>query len=234
MGEELRIDGSVVAQADLERSWLGRELADTVWLFRSPAAWTMVSMSRWVGHDDEGDPTAGRATVTTRVFSRLDRVAAHVEHAYVSGSWVQLLDAGHDHDDELYRTWVPERIRRDFDRASIHDRRLVDAASYFRSGSLPAHRTAVPDWREQALGAMALRVQELGYDVVGQGELAPGAVEGPNEVVGVLVLGRYGYHATAMVRIDNCGEIYLRLADSEEVRGAPLEPLGVVEEAGAG
>jgi hypothetical protein len=40
----LEIEGWGVAQADLERSWTGRELADHCWLFRSPTTWTLVTM----------------------------------------------------------------------------------------------------------------------------------------------------------------------------------------------
>jgi len=81
---------------------------------------------------------------------------------------------------------------------------------------------------------MALRVQELGYDLVAERrEPSAGGGVGPNEVVGVLLLGRYGYQVPAVVRVDGCGEIYLRLADDEEVCGPAVEPVPVVEEGGA-
>ncbi len=234
MCERLRIDGWVVARAELERSWSHRQLPDTVWLFRSPAAWSMASMNRWVRYDDAGEPAGGKATVAAEVFSDLDQVAAHVERTYVGGSWVQLLDAGHDHDDELYRAWVPERIRREFDQASIYNRDLAEAAGHLDARSLPAPGRALPDWRDHALEAMALRVQELGYDLVaGRREPSSGGGPGPNEVVGVLLLGRYGSQVPAVVRVDGCGEIYLRLADDEEVCGAAVEPVPLVEEGGA-
>jgi len=173
VGERQRIDGWAVAEAALERSWSQREQADTVWLFRSPTAWTVVGIARCVRYDDHGEPVAGSATVAAEVFSGLDQVGDHVERTYVAGSWVQLLDAGHDHDDELYRAWVPERIGRDFDQASIHNRDLAEAAGYLDARSLPTPGRALPDWREHALEAMAARVQELGYDLVGRQE--PGA-----------------------------------------------------------
>lgn len=234
MGERLGIDGWVVARAELERPWSHSELPDTVWLFRSPAAWTVTAMNRRVRYDDAGEPIGAKATVTAGVFSDLDQVAAHVERTYVGGSWVQVLDAGHDHDDELYRAWVPERIRRDFDQASIHSRDLAEAAGHLDARCLPAPGKALPDWRDHALEDMALRVQELGYDVIAEWrEPASGAGAGANEVVGVLLLGGYGHQVPALVRVDGCGGIYLRRADDEEVCGAAVEPVRLVEEGGA-
>ncbi len=84
-------------------------------------------MTRWVRYDDDGEPSAGGAAVAAVPHACLDHVTTHVERSYVGGSWVQLLDAGHDHDDELYRAWVPERIRRDFDRVSVRNRGLTVA-----------------------------------------------------------------------------------------------------------
>ena len=233
MGERQRIDGWVVARAELERSWSQSGLPDTVWLFRSRSAWTMASMARCVRYDDGGEPAAGSATVSAEVFSRLDQVAAHVERTYAAGCWAVLLDAGHDHDEELYRAWVPERIGRDFDQASIHNRDLAEASGYLDARSLPAPGRALPDWRDHALEAMAARIQELGYDLVERREPPAGAAGGPNELVGVLVLARCGYGVEAVVRVDGCGEIYVRLADGDEVPGASIEPLPVVEDGGA-
>ncbi len=234
MAERLRIDGWVVARAELERSGTRGELPDTVWLFRSQVAWTMASIARRVGYDDDGEPAAGNATVAAEVFTGLDHVAAHVERTYVGGSWMQLLDAGHDHDDELYRAWVPERIRRDFDLASLHNRDLAESAGYLDARSLPAPGRALPDWRDHALHAMAVHVRELGYELIAERrEPTGGAYEGPNESVGILQLARYGYLVLAVVRVDCWGEIYLRLADNEQVPAAPIEPLPVAEDGGA-
>jgi hypothetical protein len=233
VGERQHIAGWVVARAELERSWSQGGLLDTVWLFRSSTAWTMASMARGVRYDDGGEPVAGSATVVAEVFSRLDQVAAHVERTYGAGSWVALLDAGHAHDDELYRAWVPERIGRDFDQASIHNRDLAEAGGYLAARSLPAPGRALPDWRDHALEAMAARVQELGYHLVERREPAAAARGGPNELVGVLVLARYGYQVAAVVRVDGCGEIYVRVANGDEVPGASLEPIPVVEDGGA-
>ncbi|MDP8930748.1 MAG: hypothetical protein M3O70_19820 [Actinomycetota bacterium] len=39
--------------------------------------------------------------------------------------WIELLDAGYEYDADLYRAWVPERIRRDFRGASIRRKDLA-------------------------------------------------------------------------------------------------------------
>ncbi len=118
----LEIDGWGVAQADLETSWSGQELPDRCWLFRSASAWTLVTMRRSVRYGDYDQPSDGKATISSRVFSSLEELSDDVERTYTAGAWVELLDAGYEHDPELYRAWVPEQIRRDFDRASIHVR----------------------------------------------------------------------------------------------------------------
>ena len=74
---------------------------------------------------------------------------------------------------------------------------------------------------------------KLGYDLVGRREPEATAPGGPNEIVGVLELARYGHRVAAVVRVDGCGENYVRVADGEEVPGASIEPLPVVEDGGA-
>lgn len=104
---------------------------------------------------------------------------------------------------------MPERIGRDFDHASIHNRDLVGAAGYLDARSLPAPGRVLGDWRHHAREATAARVQELGYDVVGERpELAGAAAGGPNELVGALLVARYGYRVATVVRVDGCSEIY--------------------------
>ncbi len=135
---QLQIDGWGVAQADLERSWESAELPDRCWLFRSPTSWTLVTMRRRVRYDDDDQPRAGSATITSRAFSALDEVAAEVERTYTSGAWTELLDAGYEHDADLYRAWVPERIRRDFHGASIRRKDLALYTGLFAGEAVPA------------------------------------------------------------------------------------------------
>ena len=101
----LDVDGWVVAQVELEHSSSGREVADQCWLFRSPTGWTMVAMSHHVRYGDSGQPADGYTTVTTQVFSCLEELADHVERTYIADPWAELVDAGREHDAELYQAW---------------------------------------------------------------------------------------------------------------------------------
>lgn len=67
----------------------------------------------------------GEAMVRAERFSTAEALAAHVKDSYRDDSWVKLLDAGAEHDAELYAVWMPERIRRDFDDASIYRKDLA-------------------------------------------------------------------------------------------------------------
>ena len=45
-------------------------------------------------------------------------------------AWSELLEAGHEHDPELYAAWVPEQGDRELNRASIYNRDLGQATAY--------------------------------------------------------------------------------------------------------
>ncbi len=70
----LEVEGWEVAQVELERSWSGREPADRCLLFRSPSAWTVVSIDRRVRYGDD-EPVSGRAIIT------VEELAEHVGSA---------------------------------------------------------------------------------------------------------------------------------------------------------
>ncbi|HEV2810756.1 MAG TPA: hypothetical protein VGV93_10220, partial [Acidimicrobiales bacterium] len=162
---QLQIDGWGVAQADLERSWESAELPDRCWLFRSPTGWTLVTMRRRVRYDDSDQPSAGSATIASRAFSTLDELAAEVERTYTSGPWIELLDAGYEHDADLYRTWVPERIRRDFGGASIQRKDLALYTGLWDGDPVPAPARELKGWEDEAVEQLAAHLVELGFEV---------------------------------------------------------------------
>jgi hypothetical protein len=221
----LEIDGWGVAQVDLERSWSGRELADRCWLFRSPTAWALVTMRRSVRYDDFDRPTSGRATITSQEFSTLEDLAAAVESTYSSGSWVELLDAGYEHDTELYRAWGPGRIRRDFHAASIYRKDLALYTGLYSGEAVPAPAPELTGWQDEAVEQMAAHLVELGFEVL---EERSGAGISPNDwgdpVLGALRVRRYGWETTGVVRIDGAGEVFIRL-DPEAVAGPLFQPV---------
>jgi hypothetical protein len=222
---KLEIDGWGVAQIDLERSWSGRELADRCWLFRSPTAWTLVTMRRSVRYDDFDRPTSGRATITTQEFATLKDLAEEVERNYTSGAWVELVDAGYEHDAELYRAWVPERIRRDFDGASIYRKDLALYTGLLQGEAVPAPARELKGWQDEAVEQMAGHLVELGFEVLDE---RPAVTETPHDwgdpLLGALRVRRYGWETTGVVRIDAAGEIFIRL-DPDAVAAPLFQPV---------
>lgn len=235
MGERLHIDGWEVASAELERRWAGRdrEPPDRCWLFRSPTAWALVTMRRTERSDDHHDrPAAGTATITADVFSALTEVAAHVGRAYYASEWEKLLDVGHEHDDELYQAWVPERIRRDFDAASIHRKDLAEHTALIGGAPALAPSRGLPGWHDDAVADMAAHLTELGFEVLDERPEVQEDPESWNPQLGALRVRRYGYEAIAVVRIDGAGEVYVRLPEPANVAGPVFRP--VASEPGAG
>lgn len=219
MTDRLRINGWMVAEADLEHGYSPYNAFDRVCLFRSPAGWSMLTIARDVRYDDYDRPISGTATVTTSEFATLDELADYVEKGYRAGAWTQLLDAGHENDPDLYAAWVPERMRRDLDQASVYNRDLAYTAGYFDPDQLGAPGRALPDWQPHALGVMATNLEDHGWDVLHPDVIevtsaAPtdGMLSTGTEIAGALLARRYGYEAAILVRVDDCGEIYARLA----------------------
>ncbi len=222
---QLRIDGWGVAQADLERPWGSAELPDRCWLFRSPTTWTLVTMRRSVRYDDDDQPSAGSATIVSRAFSTLDEVAAEVERTYTSGAWIELLDAGYEHDADLYRAWVPEQIRRDFHRASIRREDLALYTGLYAGDAVPAPGRQLRGWEHEAVEQMAAHLVGLGFEVLDE---RPAVEQVPNDwgdpTLGGLRVRRYGWEATGVVRVDGAGEVFIRL-DPDAVAGPLLRPV---------
>ena len=133
---ELRINGWMVAEADLEHGYQPYNGLDRVCVFRNPTGWSTVSIGRHVRYDDSDRPVSGTATVTTSEFATLQDLADHIDKGYRAGAWVDLLDAGHENDADLYAAWVPERMRRDLDKASVFNRDLAYSAGYFDPNQL--------------------------------------------------------------------------------------------------
>jgi hypothetical protein len=224
----VRIDGWVVAEAELETiNWSRRpELPDRCWLFRSPTVWTLVTMRRSVRYDDYYDQlAAGTASIFSQTFATLDEVAQEVERTYNSTAWSKLVDAGHDHDQDLYRAWVPEQIARDFDRASIHRKDLALYSSLLGGEAVPAPGRQLHGWEAEAVDQLAAHLVTLGFTVLDERP----AVDDPPDARGSPLLGalrvrRYGWETTGVVRIDAAGEVFISL-DPDAVAGPLFQSL---------
>lgn len=75
---------------------------------------------------------------------------------------------------------------------------------------------------------MAAHLDDLGWQVfldldkVTDSAEPGGIFSESTEIVGALRARRYGYEAAILVRVDDCGEIYARLAEEGDVAGPVL------------
>ncbi|MEW6470941.1 MAG: hypothetical protein AB1679_01605 [Actinomycetota bacterium] len=225
----LHLEGRLVATAEVVDSYgHDRDEWDHLFLFRSEDGYTLVSLARKESFSDTGHYTGGVLDVVVDRRGDAQELEDLVRGRWPlrSDAWWQLLDAGSHNDEELHARWVPERMRRDLERASVLDRRLA-LTTDFIGGDVPsAPGRAHPGWREAALETMADHLEGLGWEVeadrpvVGESAEPGGILSEATEIVGALRIRRYGWEAPVVVRVDDCGEISPRLAGRDEVRDA--------------
>ena len=214
MSGDLRIEGRQVAEVDL-RSCYGD--FDHVVVFRAPASWTLLTITRTERYDDDGALVRGGAVVSS---TELADVVALQELCERRDCWREVVDAGHGEDPELYAAWVPHRVDGDLDGSSIYNRDLAVATAYLGGRSVPSPARALPGWEAEACAAMAVNLDERGWQVRRKVTPAPAAAQpGDNVVVGAMEAWRYGWAVAIVVRVDCCGEVYARRADDHEVVG---------------
>lgn len=206
----LQVEGWGVATLDLERRWtrFGDAIPDRVFLFHSPESWSILVV-RLTDRDEVGGRVA-RASVSVRRFASTPELRRHVEEAYAAGSWYDLADAGRD-EWALFVASLDERVARDLARASVIDKDL--ALSVGPAGEeVPGLGRQVAGWRRRALGAISVRLGEIGFDVV---DVVPteACVPALEREVGDVVLRGYSLEIPGVVRVDPFGEVYVRLPD---------------------
>ncbi|MDQ3573476.1 MAG: hypothetical protein M3404_00890 [Actinomycetota bacterium] len=185
-------------------------------MLRSNTGWALLSVAITIEYDEHSLPINGSAAVSSRSYSSLVELAAHVADTYVGDAWVQLLDAGEGRDPDLYCAWVPERIRRDFDSASLHRKDLALFTGLINGTPAPAPGRHLPGWREDALDQMAIHLADVGFEVVANAPVVAHYEGGREEpVLGGLRLRRYGWETVGIVRVDPVGEVYIRLPEPE-------------------
>lgn len=225
MGQGLDIEGWVVAQVDLQRRWSGQQLPEQCWVFRSSRGWTLVAMRRSQRFDDHDRIVDGRAVITAKGFASLDELAQHVEGIYTGGAWVELLDVGAKFDPELYAAWVPEQIRRDFDGASFHRKDLARYSALLAGSAVPAPARQLPGWEDDAVDQMAAHLADLGFEVLGARPSVDDNSEGwEDPQLGTVEVRRYGFETVGVVRVDEVGEVFVRLPDPANVAGPLFRP----------
>lgn len=213
MSGDLRIEGRQVAEVDL-RGRYGN--FDHVVVFRGPQSWTVLTIDRSERYDD-GVLEWARAVVSCAELADLDGLREFCERR---DCWREVIDAGHGEDLDLYAAWVPHRVDGDLDASSIYNQDLATATAYLGGRSVPSPARALPEWEAEACAAMAVNLDERGWQVRRSLTPAPAASQpGDNVVVGALEAWRYGWAIAIVVRVDSCGEVYARRADDHEVVG---------------
>ena len=196
----LPIEGWAVAHVELERPLSAWSEPDQVFLLRSPRCWTLVTLSP-ASRPCDGEPSSpGRATLSAEPFPSIDDLADAVRDRYHATGWVRLLDAGQD-DPDLYPTWAPTRVERDFDRASLHDPELAWRGT----------GRQIAGWHLSAVEHMARHLEADGFGVARLRVVVDiDDDRSANPVLGVVSAVRYGVETPGVVRVDDAGEVYVR------------------------
>ena len=218
-------EGRLVATAELADTYgYDTDAYDHLFLFRRADGYELLVVGRTERYRNDGDLASAAARVDVTFAPNTTALADIVDARWpsMSEAWWQVLESGRHNDRELHDAWVPERMRREFDGASIHDKRLATQSAYLNGTGLPAEGRDAPGWRDKALVDMAANLDGLGWKVRPGPELSPnvepdGIFSVGTVVVGSLWASRFGHEAAVIVRVDDCGEIYARLADAEDL-----------------
>ena len=161
----LHLEGHLVATAEVVDTYRhDRDEWHQLFLFRADNGYTLVIFARSETYGDTGRLAGGVLDVLVDHAGDVRQLEELVTRRWPlhSEAWWQLLDAGHQHDDDLHVCWAPERLRRDLDRASLYDRRLAVTTGFIGGEPLPAPGRAEDGWQQAALDAMAEHLEELG------------------------------------------------------------------------
>lgn len=215
MGGQLHIDGRQIAELGLQRLQPDQTV-DRVSLFRDDDGAITLLVVSLHGRHSAGDAPAPTAAVTTTTYLDLDELRAMFDSRWREGWWA-VLEQAHGEDTRLYREWAPTKIERELHSAatSLINRDLATTTAYVGGRPLPAPGRQLPGWEAEAVTAMANHLRRLEW-LVHPDDHDTGADPGDAyEVVGRLRLWRYGWEAIGVVRVDSCGEVFVRLAELE-------------------
>lgn len=221
----LTCQGQLVATAEVaDTCGYDTDQYDDVFLFKNDQGYELLVVGRRERYAENG--SLNRATVSVDLTAAPSTAALHdvVEARWYStaGVWWQLLDHGREHDAALHAEWVPERMRRDLDASSVYDKSLALHSGYFGGQELGAPGRREEGWKERAVATAATLLTDRGWQVRPGPELSPevepgGLLSTSTEVLGSLWASRYGHEVAVVVRVDDCGEIYSRLADVADI-----------------
>jgi len=218
-------DGQLVATAEVAETYgYDSDLYDNVFVFKNDNGYELLVVGRRERYDADGMLQRALVSVdlTPAPSAAVLQEVVEARWSTTSAVWWQLLDHGRDHDDMLRELWVPERMRRDLDRSSIYDKRLALRTGYYGGHELAAPGRSEDGWKERAVSAVGALLVERGWSVRPGPGLSPdvepgGILSSATRVVGSLWATRYGHEVPIVVRVDDCGEIYPRLADPADL-----------------
>ena len=228
----LTCEGRLLATVDLADSvGYDRDEYDHVFLFKNDGGYELLVVGRRERYLETGrlDRAVARVDVTAAPSAPALEEVVKARWSASSEAWWQLLERGRGEDPDLNQLWLPERIRRDLDLSGVYDQELATKTGYLGGHDLDAPGRLSEDWREKAVAVIALLLTDRGWKVrpgpeVSQ-DVEPGGIFSiGTEVVGSLWGTRHGHEVPLIVRVDDCGEIYPRLADRGDV--VPENALG--------
>lgn len=182
---------------------------DQVWLFRQEQTWSVMTLRRAETWSDAGvqAPSSGTAQLVIEEADCLDALSEMVQARYGASGWASLLDAGHDHDAELFGAWVACKIEADLD-AAVFRTGWAGPPRSFAAGAPGGLRAEIEG---HLLGA--------GFEVISLGPPPRPGAPGENFRLAQGVLARHGREMVVIVRVGGAGEIYTRLADPTDIAG---------------
>jgi hypothetical protein len=221
----LACEGRMVAAVELADTYgYDTDGYDHVFLFRRAAGYELLVVARSERYREDGglDRAAARVDITSVPSVTALENLVDARWPRMSDAWWKLLDRGREEDPDLHTAWVPERMRRDLDQASVYDKRLATTTAYFSGRDLDATGRKEPGWKEGAVDSVVVLLTERGWTVRPGPELAPDVEPGGilsigTEVAGSLWAERYGQEVALIIRVDDCGEIYPRLAEADDL-----------------
>ncbi|MGH9022679.1 MAG: hypothetical protein ACRDV9_06225 [Acidimicrobiia bacterium] len=223
--QSLACAGHLVATAEVADPYgYDSDHYDHIFLFKNASGYELLVVSRRERYEETGelDRAATHVDVTPAPSGEALGDLVEARWSCTSAAWWQILDRARENDAGLHAPWVPERMLRDLDSSSVYDKGLALRSGYFGVRELGAPGRDDAGWKERAVGDAAALLADRGWQVrtgpAPSPEVEPGGLSVGSQVLGSLWASRYGREVALVIRVDDCGEIYPRLADPEDLR----------------
>lgn len=220
MSDYLNINGRLIVYTQVERRFSDYQPADDLYLFHDEGdnVWTRLTVHRYVRYDQDGVIIKATAQASTSAYGSVAEVAKAIADDYGEYGWDQVLDHvdfNDGADPDLYLLWATRRMEVDFRGFPIIVKDLALATTFFatKGDLLPGVGRAIEGWEAHHLGLMATKLTDAGYEVLDQApDVEPDDNPARDPVLGVLTVRCYGHQADVVVRVDDLGEVFVRLS----------------------